>query len=158
MPRRALWQVYELPRYMTVAEAVAQLLEVEAAEGGGAYGPDTLAVGVARLGSPNQLVCRIRCRQTCNLAEADSGLLLVLLILTIETVCLGRCQPYGYECVMLLLHVLRTVSKALLDVAGSGSAARRAGKGGFWAAAALADPRWRDARGGEGAAGALPFA
>ena len=60
LPRRALWQVYEPPRYMTVAEAVAQLLEVEAAEGGGAYGPDTLAVGVARLGSPDQLVCRIR--------------------------------------------------------------------------------------------------
>ena len=48
--------MYEPARYMTVAQAVAQLLEVEEAEQGGAYGPDTLAVGVARLGSPDQQV------------------------------------------------------------------------------------------------------
>ncbi len=55
---RCAGQVYEPARYMSVAEAVAQLLEVEAAEGGGAYGPGTLAVGVARLGSPDQRVRR----------------------------------------------------------------------------------------------------
>ena len=56
-----MWQVYEPARYMTVAQAVAQLLEVEEAERGGAYGPDTLAVGVARLGSPNQQVWISQC-------------------------------------------------------------------------------------------------
>ena len=49
-------QVYEPARYMSVAQAVAQLLEVEEAERCGAYGPDSLAVGVARLGAPNQQV------------------------------------------------------------------------------------------------------
>ena len=41
---------------MSVAQAIAQLLEVEEAERGSAYGPGTLAVGVARLGSPDQQV------------------------------------------------------------------------------------------------------
>ena len=33
----------------THTQAIEQLLEVEAARGGGAYGPDSLAVGIARL-------------------------------------------------------------------------------------------------------------
>jgi hypothetical protein len=41
---------------MTVNTAVEQLLEVEAARGGGAYGPDTLAVGISRLGAPDQQI------------------------------------------------------------------------------------------------------
>eukprot|EP00906_Rhabdomonas_costata_P002729 RCo004245 len=44
------------PRFMTIAEAVAQLLEVEASQGEGAYLPTTLAVGLARLGSPSAKV------------------------------------------------------------------------------------------------------
>ena len=49
-------KVYEPPRYMTVNTAVAQLLEVEEARGEGAYGPETLAVGVSRLGAPDQQI------------------------------------------------------------------------------------------------------
>ncbi len=48
--------VYEPPRYMTVAVAVRQLLEVEEARRGGAYGPDTTAVALARLGAPDQRI------------------------------------------------------------------------------------------------------
>lgn len=48
--------VYEPPRFMSVGTAVRQLLEVEEARGEGAYGADTLAVGVARLGSDRQVI------------------------------------------------------------------------------------------------------
>ena len=43
-------QIYEPPRFMTVNQCVAQLLEVEASEQGGVCGPDALAVGIARVG------------------------------------------------------------------------------------------------------------
>ncbi|KXZ46288.1 hypothetical protein GPECTOR_45g158 [Gonium pectorale] len=41
--------VYEPPRYMSINTAIEQLLEVEEARRGGALGPDSLAVGIARL-------------------------------------------------------------------------------------------------------------
>jgi diphthine synthase len=41
---------------MTVNTAVEQLLEVESSRGEGAYGPGTLCVGVARLGSDTQSI------------------------------------------------------------------------------------------------------
>ena len=63
-------KVYEPPRFMSVATAAQQLLEVEAKRGGGAYGPDTLAVGLARLGSDSQ---RIVAGTLAQLAEADLG-------------------------------------------------------------------------------------
>ncbi|KAK9835180.1 hypothetical protein WJX81_004039 [Elliptochloris bilobata] len=75
-------KVYEPARYMTVAQAVSQLLEVEEAEGGGAYGPDTLAVGVARLGSPDQQVVAAPLAQ---LADVDFGPPLHSLILAGDT-------------------------------------------------------------------------
>lgn len=46
--------VYEPPRFMTVAQAARQLLEVEAAKGGGVCTETTLAVGLARLGCPDE--------------------------------------------------------------------------------------------------------
>ena len=49
-------QVYEPARYMTVNTALEQLLEIESSRGEGAYGPDTLCVGVARLGSDSQRI------------------------------------------------------------------------------------------------------
>uniref|UniRef100_A0A7S3QKH8 diphthine methyl ester synthase n=2 Tax=Dunaliella tertiolecta TaxID=3047 RepID=A0A7S3QKH8_DUNTE len=48
--------VYEPPRYMSVNTAVEQLLEVESRRGEGAYGPDTLAIGIARLQADDQLI------------------------------------------------------------------------------------------------------
>jgi len=45
---------YEPPRYMSVAVAVRQLLEVEARRGEGAYSEETECIGVARLGQKTQ--------------------------------------------------------------------------------------------------------
>jgi diphthine synthase len=55
---------------MTVNTAVQQLLEVEAARRGGAYGPDTLAVGMSRLGAPDQQIVAGSMQQ---LLSADFG-------------------------------------------------------------------------------------
>lgn len=46
--------VYEPPRFMTVGQAAAQLLEVEAQKGQGVCTEATLAVGLARLGCPDE--------------------------------------------------------------------------------------------------------
>jgi len=48
--------VYEEPRFMTVSQAVDQMLEVERSRGEKAYTPETLAVGVARVGQKDQLI------------------------------------------------------------------------------------------------------
>lgn len=45
--------VYEPPRFMTVAQAAAQLIEVEEKHGLGICTEETLAVGLARLGCPD---------------------------------------------------------------------------------------------------------
>ncbi|KAG5189348.1 diphthine synthase [Tribonema minus] len=47
---------YLPPRFMTIAQAVEQLLEVETERKAGAYTKDTMAVGLARLGQPSQLI------------------------------------------------------------------------------------------------------
>ena len=47
---------YLPPRFMTVNQCVAQLLEVEAIRGEELCGPDSLAIGCARLGQPTQLI------------------------------------------------------------------------------------------------------
>ena len=49
-------KVYEPARYMTVNTAIEQLLEVEASRNLNAFGADTLAVGVARVGAPSQQI------------------------------------------------------------------------------------------------------
>lgn len=63
-------KVYEPPRFMSVGTAVQQLLEVEEARREGAYGADTLCVGVARLGSDSQ---RIVAGPLAALADVDFG-------------------------------------------------------------------------------------
>ncbi len=55
---------------MSVGTALSQLLEVEEARGGGAYGPDTLCVGVARIGSDSQ---RIVAGSMQQLLDVDFG-------------------------------------------------------------------------------------
>ncbi|CAM9163441.1 unnamed protein product [Ascophyllum nodosum] len=44
------------PRYMTVCTALEQLLEVENRKCEGVYGPESLCVGLARLGQPTQKI------------------------------------------------------------------------------------------------------
>ncbi|KAH8426335.1 diphthine synthase [Aspergillus melleus] len=46
--------IYEPPRYMTVAQCASQMLETEEERQEGAFGPDSLAVGAARVGAPDQ--------------------------------------------------------------------------------------------------------
>lgn len=49
-------KVYEPARFMTVNTAVEQLLQVEASRNLGAFGKDSLAIGVSRIGSPSQQI------------------------------------------------------------------------------------------------------
>lgn len=46
--------IYEPPRYMTVAQCAAQMLETEEERKEGAWGPNSLAVGAARVGAADQ--------------------------------------------------------------------------------------------------------
>lgn len=71
-------KVYEPPRFMTVNTAVEQLLEVERNRKAGAYGPDTLAVGLARLGADSQQLVAGTMQQ---LLEVDFGAPLHSLVL-----------------------------------------------------------------------------
>lgn len=70
-------RVYEPPRFMTVAQAAAQLLDIVAGRGGSGgvadtagVGPDTRCVGLARVGQPDQVVAYGR---LADLADADLG-------------------------------------------------------------------------------------
>ncbi|KAG0259652.1 diphthine synthase [Mortierella polycephala] len=47
--------IYEPPRFMTVNTCLEQMLEIEENRGEKAYGPETLAIGCVRLGTPTQL-------------------------------------------------------------------------------------------------------
>ncbi|KAI8924543.1 tetrapyrrole methylase [Entophlyctis helioformis] len=49
-------KIYEPPRYMTVNQAVEQLLEIEDKRGENVYSPNTIAVGTARVGSDDQCI------------------------------------------------------------------------------------------------------
>lgn len=48
-------------RFMTVNTALQQLLEVEGSCQGGAYGEDTMCVGLARVGADEQKVLMLPC-------------------------------------------------------------------------------------------------
>ncbi|EEQ27484.1 diphthine synthase [Microsporum canis] len=47
-------KIYEPPRYMTVAQCAAQMLETEAERQEGICGPESLAIGAARVGAVDQ--------------------------------------------------------------------------------------------------------
>jgi len=49
-------KVYEKPRFMTIREAIEQLLEVESKRAENVYGEDTFCVGLARVGGSDQVV------------------------------------------------------------------------------------------------------
>ncbi|KAJ3233595.1 diphthine synthase [Chytriomyces hyalinus] len=63
-------KIYEPPRYMTVNQAVEQLLEVEEKRQEKVYSPTTIGVGMSRIGAPDQ---RIICGTLQELLEADFG-------------------------------------------------------------------------------------
>ena len=47
-------KIYEPPRFMTVAQCASQMLEIEESRLEGVYQPQSLVVGVARIGSKDQ--------------------------------------------------------------------------------------------------------
>eukprot|EP01027_Heterolobosea_sp_BB2_P012606 GEZU01018251.1.p1 GENE.GEZU01018251.1~~GEZU01018251.1.p1 ORF type:complete len:225 (+),score=62.59 GEZU01018251.1:306-980(+) len=49
-------KIYEPPRYMTVNQAIEQLIEIEDKRKEGAYSRDTMCVGLARVGQPTQTI------------------------------------------------------------------------------------------------------
>lgn len=49
-------KIYEPPRFMTVAQCASQMLEIEESRHEGVYQPQSLAVGVARIGSHDQKI------------------------------------------------------------------------------------------------------
>ncbi len=58
--------VYEPPRYMRVGRCVRQMLEIEEERGEGAYGPDSLAIGVARVGSKTEMFVAGTLQELCH--------------------------------------------------------------------------------------------
>lgn len=108
---------------MSVNTALQQLLEVEAARGGGAYGPDTLAVGVSRLGAPDQQMVAGSMRE---LLDVDFGPPLHCLVIA------GSVHVVEQE---VLAHCRLGAPGAAAGAGGSGGAR---GGGGDSTAAALA--------------------
>ena len=60
-------KIYEPPRYMTVAECAGQMLETETSRGEGVCGPQSLAIGVARMGAEEQRMVAGTLQQLSNL-------------------------------------------------------------------------------------------
>ncbi|KAI8894560.1 tetrapyrrole methylase [Globomyces pollinis-pini] len=62
--------IFEPPRYMTVNQCVEQLLEIEEKRKENVYSPNTIAVGLARIGASNQTII---CGTMSELLTADFG-------------------------------------------------------------------------------------
>jgi diphthine synthase len=72
-------KIYEPPRYMSVAQCAQQMIEVEEEiKQEGVYGRESLAVGVARVGSENEKIVAGTLEELC---EADLGAPLHSLVL-----------------------------------------------------------------------------
>lgn len=73
--------VYEPPRYMTAGTCARQMLQVEEERGEGVYGPDSLAIGAARVGGKGQTFVAGTLREICDADEALGGPLHSLVLL-----------------------------------------------------------------------------
>eukprot|EP01100_Stratorugosa_tubuloviscum_P005745 TRINITY_DN2551_c1_g1_i1.p1 TRINITY_DN2551_c1_g1~~TRINITY_DN2551_c1_g1_i1.p1 ORF type:complete len:276 (-),score=123.11 TRINITY_DN2551_c1_g1_i1:69-896(-) len=60
-------KIYEAPRYMTVNQAIEQLLEIEDIRKQGAYSKDSLCVGIARIGHEDQKIVSGTMQQLLNI-------------------------------------------------------------------------------------------
>jgi len=107
---------YEAPRFMTVAQAVAQLLEVEATRGGGVCTPDAMAVGLARVGQATQ---QIVAGTLAELAAVDFGPPLHSLVLAAP-------QSKLHELEAVMLQRLRRGPTVLASTAPEAEAAATA--------------------------------
>ncbi len=88
-------KIYEPPRYMTINQAIDQLLAVEDRKGGGAVTPETIGVGMARVGSTTQQVVAGPLR---GLREIDFGAPLHSLVIA------GDIHECEMEHVRLFMH------------------------------------------------------
>jgi len=75
-------KVYEPPRFMSIATAIEQLLEIEDKRKERAYSGETMCVGVARIGSDSQ---QIVAAPMSKLLNVDFGAPLHSLIIAGET-------------------------------------------------------------------------
>ncbi|KAL8663083.1 MAG: hypothetical protein Q9202_004120 [Teloschistes flavicans] len=71
-------RIFEPPRFMTASQCAAQMLEIEQSRSEGAYGPDVVAVGIARLGAIDQRMAAGTLKQ---ISEFDMGAPLHSLVL-----------------------------------------------------------------------------
>lgn len=62
--------VYEPPRYMTVGQCASQMLEIEEKKKQGAYGPESLAIGAARVGGKSEAFVAGTLKELCDQDEA----------------------------------------------------------------------------------------
>ncbi|PIA55516.1 hypothetical protein AQUCO_00700071v1 [Aquilegia coerulea] len=89
-------KIYEAPKYMTIPTAIEQLLEVEQMRGESVYNEDTTCVGLARLGSEDQMVVAGSMRE---LLDIDFGAPLHSLVIV------GKTHPLEQE--MLKFYSLK---------------------------------------------------
>ncbi|KAK9776796.1 putative diphthine methyl ester synthase [Seiridium cardinale] len=62
--------IYEPPRFMTVSQCAQQMLEIEEERKEGVYGPDSLAIGAARVGGKNETFVAGTLKELCDSDEA----------------------------------------------------------------------------------------
>ncbi|KAF4878291.1 Diphthine methyl ester synthase [Colletotrichum siamense] len=66
-------KIYEPPRYMTVGQCAAQMLEIEEEKGEGVYGPNSLAVGAARVGGKTEKFVAGTLKELCETDDILGG-------------------------------------------------------------------------------------
>jgi diphthine synthase len=62
--------IYEPPRYMTVGQCAQQMLEIEEERKEGVYGPESLAIGAARVGGKNEKFVAGTLKELCECDDA----------------------------------------------------------------------------------------
>ncbi|KAK0643233.1 tetrapyrrole methylase [Cercophora newfieldiana] len=63
-------KIYEPPRYMSVGTCATQMLEIEEEKGEGVYGPDSLAIGAARVGGKTEKFVAGTLKELCDADDA----------------------------------------------------------------------------------------
>ncbi|KAK1705953.1 hypothetical protein CaCOL14_008427 [Colletotrichum acutatum] len=66
-------RVYQPPRYMTVGQCAAQMLEIEDDKKEGVYTPDSLAIGAARVGGKTEKYVAGTLKELCDTDEILGG-------------------------------------------------------------------------------------
>lgn len=62
-------KIFEPPRYMTVGQCASQMLEIEEDKKEGVYGPDSLAIGAARVGGKTEKFVAGTLKELCEQDE-----------------------------------------------------------------------------------------